>query len=138
MLAINGLNDDGNAEINTSAGPLKLQSHGLFGIDILDGKVSINTNGDITTKGELTAKKVNIDTTDVLSASLGEGTIPVGSTSAVIATTAITNKSKIFLTPKTKITLPISVTSQTASGSFKVELSSPASVTIKFNWWIIN
>ncbi|MBU4016147.1 hypothetical protein KKF69_01570, partial [Patescibacteria group bacterium] len=126
------------ASINTLSGPLKLQSDGLNGLDILNGKIAIDTKGNITTQGEITAKKINIDTTDTLSASLGEGTIPVGSSSAVIETTTVTAKSRIFLTPKTKITVPLSVTSQTAGNSFKVETVTPVSQNVKFNWWIVN
>ena len=138
MMAINGLNDDGFAEINTVAGPLKLQSHGLFGLDILNGKVTIAENGNMKVDGEVTLKKLNIDTTDVASASLGTATIISGQSAVTVTTTAVTAKSRIFVTPITKYTEPLSIGTQTAGDSFTVELPSPATKNVKFNWWIVN
>ena len=134
VLAINGLNNDGFAEINTLSGPLKLQSDGFNGVDILSGKIVIDTNGNMKVQGEITVKKLNVDTEDVASASLGTATLPAGDTTIVIETTAVTDKSKVFLTPKTKVLLPLSVTKQTAGDSFTVEVSSPTTKDVEFNW----
>ncbi|HEY1247515.1 MAG TPA: hypothetical protein VGE97_00875, partial [Nitrososphaera sp.] len=75
---------------------------------------------------------------DVAAASLGEATVKEGSASVVVETSAVSSKSAIFVTPKTKISQPLSVTQQTAGESFKVEMDSPADRDIKFSWWIVN
>jgi hypothetical protein len=141
LLAINGLDDCDSetcATINTSSSPLRLQSHGLYGLDILNGKVTITKNGNIKTTGEITTKKINIDTPDVASASLGIATLKRGSVSTVIETTSVSTQSAIFLTPLTKTSLPLSVTTQKENKSFTVETASPAPEDIRFNWWIVN
>lgn len=143
LLSIDGLaggdsGDNSYASINTSAGPLKLQSDGYNGIDLVKGNVTIDTSGNVKTKGEITAKKINIDTKNVQSASLGTGTLSSGMSKIVIHTTAVTDDSKIFITPKTATTLPLSVTSQKDGDSFTVEMAAPATKDVKFNWWIIN
>lgn len=73
VLSIHGLDDQGQASINTLAGDLKLQSAGVGGIDMVAGKFTIDTKGnvnvqgnatfakDVTVKGKLQAK--NIDAT---------------------------------------------------------------------------
>jgi len=143
LLGIDGLaqdNGSGNsfASINTSSGPLKIQSFGLSGVDFENGKLTIATDGSLTTQGEVTATKYNVDTSAVAGASLGTATLQAGDTSVVINTAAVTAKSAIFVTPKTKTDQPLSVTTQTAGKSFKVEITTPASQDIKFNWWIVN
>ncbi len=67
LMSIEGLNDAGVASINTSAGPLMIQSNGFNGVDFLGGKVAIETSGnlkvngnaffakDVTVKGKLAA-----------------------------------------------------------------------------------
>ena len=144
LLAINGLNDPSAgsgqvfASIDTTAQPLHLQSHGLFGLDILDGKVTIAANGDMNVDGAITVKKVNIDTSDVAGASLGTGTIVVGQSSVVIHTTAVGSASKVFLTPITDVDAPLYISAQSANTSFTVKMSTPATSTVKFNWWVVN
>jgi hypothetical protein len=138
LLSIEGLSENGFATLNTSAGPLKIQSDGINGIDILNGKIVIEPNGNMKVDGTVTVKKLNVDTEEVASASLGEAILPVGDTKVTINTTSVTEESKIFVTPKTKSSLPLSVTGQENGTSFTVELALPADKDIKFNWWIIN
>ncbi|MBI2032008.1 MAG: hypothetical protein HYT08_05355, partial [Candidatus Levybacteria bacterium] len=143
LLSIHGLdsslnNGDGGASIN-SIGDLNLQSNGLGGINILSGKVTIDTNGNIKTEGEITAKKVNIDTTASNAASLGSGTLLAGDTSVVVDTAAVTNKSRIFVTA-TSLTggQPLVVTNKAAGSGFTVEIERRYSRDIKFDWWIVD
>ena len=70
LMTIQGLDQIGQASINT-VGDLKLQDQGAGGLDILNGKIKIDTKGNFVSKGEITARKINISTGDVLSASLG-------------------------------------------------------------------
>jgi hypothetical protein len=61
VLSIKGLDTDGNASINTLGGNLKLQSTGVGGIDILAGKFTIDTKGNLDVEGNATfAKDVTI------------------------------------------------------------------------------
>jgi len=143
LLGINGLDQSNGtgqayASINTSSGPLMIQPEGFNGVDFLNGKMKIDTKGDVNTQGAITANKINIDTQSVAGASLGQGTLQAGQTSVTINTTAVGNNSAVFITPKTKTAQPLSVTSQTAGKSFTVEIASPESEDIDFNWWIVN
>ena len=135
LLAINGLNDDGYAEINTIAGPLKLQSHGLFGLDILDGKVTIAANGDMTVDGEVTVQKLNIDTTNVAAASAGFEIIPAGTTTVDVDTTALTTDSLIFATPDSPVAIGAK---KKDSNTFTIKLDAIQATSVKVNWWIVN
>lgn len=146
LLAINGLDNNGFASINTNAGALKLQSHGLYGLDILDGKVTIAQNGDITTKGEITAKAVNtdklnitMDTTSspsaILSTSAGSIVIPAGQDSIDVSTDTLTPKSLIFVTPDQAITIGAKAKD---SNTFTIKLQKAQQMNIKVNWWLIN
>lgn len=135
LLAINGLNNDGVATIDTIAGPLKIQSEGLQGIDFENSKVTIDTSGNITSQGEITIKKVNIDTTDVAGASAGVKIIPAGTTSIDVDTTALTPNSLIFVTPDS----PVAVGAKAKdSNTFTIKLNTVQSTQVKVNWWIVN
>lgn len=134
-LVINGQEND----IHTLAGDLRLQATGLGGIDILNGKVTIDTSGNITTEGIVTASKLNISPHDVLGASIGSGIIQAGKTSVTISTTQVTDKSKIFITATTKTgKQAILVTTKTPEKEFAVSIEDPYSSDIKFDWWIVN
>ena len=105
----------------------------------MDGKVVIETNGDITTTGEIKVKKLNIDNLDTTTASIGTGTIPAGETNVVINTTAVNNTSRIFVTATSatgKQTLIVPV--KTAGRSFTVKIEEAYTDDITFNWWIVN
>jgi hypothetical protein len=135
LLAINGLDADGFASINTTAGPLKLQSHGLFGLDILDGKVTIAANGDIKTQGAIAAKKYNVDTADVSAASAGTLIIKAGQTAVDVNTAALTSKSLIFVTPDSPVLIGAKAKD---ANTFTIKLQKAQAADIKANWWIIN
>ncbi|HSW96229.1 MAG TPA: hypothetical protein VLF89_00220, partial [Candidatus Saccharimonadales bacterium] len=141
LLTIDGLNENDTtpaASINTTGGPLKLQSLALNGIDILHGKIIIDTDGNMKTAANITAKKYNVDIEDIKSASLGEATIQAGESEVDIPTTTVTKDSKIFVTAESLITQPLIVTSKKAGKSFTVQMASPAITDVKFNWWIVN
>jgi hypothetical protein len=147
VMTINGLDTNGQASINT-VGDLKLQDQGLGGIDIMAGKVKIDTDGNVNILNTLTAKvvntqKLNITTTDdaasssaVLSASLGTITIPAGDTQAIATTSALTSKSSIFATPQDT---PVAIsTEKTAANTFLIKIAAPQDEDLKVNWWIVN
>jgi hypothetical protein len=60
-------------------------------------------------------------------------------TSIEIETTKVKGTSRIFITPTTStLGKTLFVQSKEASSSFTVEIDSPASEEIKFDWFIVN
>lgn len=141
LLSIHGLdlsvnNGNGGATIN-SVGDLNLQNNGLGGINILAGKVTIDTKGNIKTEGEITAKKVEANNYTVLGQdSIGSGTIPAGATSVEISTSVASESSKIFLTATSLTDKQITVVRK-SDGKFKVGIPAPTTSPISFDWWIV-
>lgn len=138
LLNIEGLDAFGESAINTLGGPLKLQSLGINGVEMVGGKVAINADGSMVVTGELTTKKVKIDTTEETSATIGKGKVRAGETTAIIETTSITADSLVFVTATTKTGRTLSVTAQVTGESFTVELSGAETKDITFNWWIVD
>jgi hypothetical protein len=150
VLGINGLDDDGLASINT-IGTLKLQDHLTGGLDILSGKITIDTDGNMLIKESITAKtvttqKLNI-TTDTtasssatLSASAGVSTMTTGIDTLTIQTSAITTNSLIYITFQGNYSpaLRYWTDGKVAGKSFTVHLDAPVANSVKFNWWIVN
>ena len=139
LLTIDGTGEDiatPAASINTLSGPLKLQSLALGGLDILNGKVTIDTNGNVQIAESITAKKYNVSTKDTLSASAGKAEIPAGKTFIDIHTSALTHDSLIFATP---IATPSAVsTSLIGTDTFEIRMKEPLSQNLDVSWWIIN
>jgi hypothetical protein len=135
LLTITGLDEEGNASINTTAGPLRLQSDGFNGVDILNGKIVIDTKGNMKVNGTVTVKKLNVDTEDVAGASLGTVIIPIGRTSIEVDTSALTNKSKIFVTAER----PVAIGAKAKDDdTFTITLDNPQLTEVKISWWVIN
>ncbi|HSA83677.1 MAG TPA: hypothetical protein VLF20_02210, partial [Patescibacteria group bacterium] len=135
LLSIKGLSH-GGASISTLNGDLRLQDRGLGGIDLFDGVMTIDNTGNVITEGEITTKKINIDTTETLSASLGTITILEGQTQVIVTTTALTEDSRIFATPS-DVPVAISTTKRNET-SFIIRIAEPQDEDIKINWWIVN
>lgn len=141
LLSIDGLdsaNGTTSASINTLSEPLRLQSYALAGVDILDGKVTIDKSGNLKIQESVAAKKYNVDTTDVRSASLGKSVLPAGETRITVETTAVTEDSAIFLTPIGEVTTPLFIAEQKQGASFTVGISKEEQKEIKFSWWVVN
>ncbi|KKQ76399.1 MAG: hypothetical protein US99_C0073G0001, partial [Candidatus Daviesbacteria bacterium GW2011_GWF2_38_6] len=118
------------------------------GLDIFNGKVTIDKEGNIQTQGKITASevetnKLTISNTQIasssatLAASIGTGTLPANTIKITIPSTLVTLSSKIFITPTTSTDKVLSVTNIIAGESFDVSLVSPGPDEIKFNWWIV-
>ena len=132
LLKIDGIANS----INAIGTDLKLQDSALAeNIDIFNGRVTMTTNGDIKTVGEITAKKYNVDTSDVAGASAGSTVIPTGEEFILVETTALTSDSLIFVTPNKA--LPIG-SWRYDEATFVIELDAPATEDIEVNWWIVN
>ncbi|KKS54274.1 MAG: hypothetical protein UV61_C0002G0017 [Candidatus Gottesmanbacteria bacterium GW2011_GWB1_43_11] len=142
VLTIDGLDMDSSssATINTLSGPLKLQSLGLAGIDILNGKVTIDQNGnmkvlgDLTVSGNLTAQKLIMQ-----GDSVGEATVSAGKVSTEVKTPLVTDKSHIFTSLRSltgKQSLFISNIAPNVS--FTVSLEEIFTKDVTFDWWVVN
>ena len=144
LLSINGLDPStgsgqAGATINTLSGNLYLQSLGLGGIDILNGKITIDTKGNIEVAGTITASKINIDTKDKESASIGSGVIAASQTSVAISSTSATENSKIFVTATTPTgKQSLFVSKKTAGVGFVVAIEQSYNEDITFDWWVVN
>jgi len=85
--------------INVSGDVLKLQNeYGAGNIEVFGGKIVMTNTGSIKVLGEVTARKYNVDTSDVAGASAGKAQILVGGNEVIIETNALTDKSLIFVT----------------------------------------
>jgi hypothetical protein len=158
LLSINGLIDDtsevcrgrnttsevgpcSGSTINTLSGNLYLQSEGLGGIDILAGKISIDTKGNMVVRGSITAKKINIDVEDESSASLGSAVLLADQTSLNISSSAATQTSKIFVTatgPTGNRTLFVKKKTEGVGFTVSIEGEGGHSQDISFDWWVVN
>jgi hypothetical protein len=105
-------------------------------ISFNSGAVSIDSQGNITSLGEITAKKYNVNTSDVLGSSVGKSTIPAGLQELVVDTTAVSTSSSIFVTPEGN-PIPVS-TEATQSGEFIIRIPETLPTDLKVNWWVIN
>jgi hypothetical protein len=136
ILSIHGL----EGQVNTLGGPLQLQSYAIENIEMENGKVIVDTAGNITTQAAVKAVKYNVDTTVASNASAGEGTIAAGTLQLTIPTSAVTNKSLIYVTfsddysPATRYWID----TKTTGTSFTIKLDKTVTANTKFNWWIVN
>jgi hypothetical protein len=130
--------DGKEGKINTLATPLDIQSDGLADVQIMAGKVIIDTQGNIQVKGEVTAEKYNVEVSNEDKASIGEGMIELGTTEVTIRTEAITDDSKVFVTSHVALDVPLAVINKKKGQSFTVRLKYAQNQDVKFDWWIVN
>lgn len=129
LLTINGFNNV-FASLNTLSDDLYLQNEGIGGINVLNGKFTIDKNGNVK------VQKLNIDEEG---SSIGGGLITSGSMFLDISTTAVTSKSRIFVAPTSETGgQPLIVKSKTAGRGFRVIIEKPHTSNISFDWFIIN
>jgi len=136
---------DIDSSIESIAQPLKLQPSGLEGIDILGGTIVIDNQGNIISQKELTVRKLNIgiDPMDSFvatpSASIGEGVLEQYALSVTIPTTAVTENSKVFVTPRTSTGGQSLIVDEIIPGeSFSILIEQFYYQDIKFDWWIVD
>ena len=158
-----GFNSSTPDESEPTSGVLYLQKSYLAqGLDIFNGKVTIDKNGNLTAQkiiaSEVVTNKLTIsnnpvatssaNTSDggtksllggeVRGASIGSDIIPAGSMEIPVFTSAATDSSKIFLTATSQTGGQSLVVSETVDKTgFVVSLDRAYSKDIKFNWWII-
>ena len=115
-------------------------------VDVLNGALLVEPNGNVTVKGILLAQKV--ETTDVTtenvtikaaSKSVGNGTILKGQTQLVIDNTLIKAGSKVFVTATSSTGGQALIVKEKLDGvSFTVELDRPVAEDVAFDWWVVN
>jgi hypothetical protein len=133
FLSINGL----EGEINTLGTDLYLQKNGISGINMLDGKIVIDTQGNMKVAGTVVADAVESRSYTVIGdQSIGSGTIPAGATFIEISTPIASSSSKIFLTATTLTDKQITVVNK-SDGKFKVAIPAITATPITFDWWIV-
>ncbi|MBU3979524.1 hypothetical protein KKE68_07575 [Patescibacteria group bacterium] len=137
LLAINGL-DNCCAAINTLSGALMLQSQGLNGIDMMDGKVTVDTKGNLVVREMVTAKKYAVDTSDKESASFGQAVLSAGEKRVTVETSAVATGSGVFLTPEGEIVSPLYIVEKEQGVSFTAGISKAEPQDVRFHWWVVN
>jgi hypothetical protein len=114
---------------NDNCGVLFLQNSPLAqGVDFFNGQVVIDKTG------KLTAQKIALPT-EVL----GEAIIPANTLEIPVFTAAITNKSKVFLTPSSSTGGQAIILGEIVPGTgFVAKLDHTFEANIKFNWLIMD
>ncbi|GIW60433.1 MAG: hypothetical protein KatS3mg087_1499 [Patescibacteria group bacterium] len=115
-------------------------------VDILNGALVVNPDGNVTVNGTLTAEKV--ETTDVTtenvtilaaSKTIGSGVIPAGETEIVVPNELVAAGSKIFITATSSTGGQAIIVKEKVGGEkFVVAIDRPTPNDITFDWWIIN
>ncbi|MFA6973900.1 MAG: hypothetical protein WC238_04165 [Parcubacteria group bacterium] len=112
----------------------------LLGIDV-------TKPGDIALLGALTAKKVVVDgvetgaititVIDKDAATIGTAVIKAGDTKSIISSKAITNTTKVFVTPQAEKPFLWSMTDK-KNGEFSIVLDALQTKDVSFDWWIVD
>jgi hypothetical protein len=130
-----------NAEMDTTntelcdSQTLYIQKSGSGNLNIFDGKMVFSPNGSVIVEGPITTEKLIIDTSLPISASAGQIIIPAGQTVIEVNTTAITDKSMIYVTPER----PVSIGSKVIStGKFEIILKQAETEDLPVNWMIVD
>ena len=138
---------ENGSEINV-LGTLYLQKSYLAeGLNIFNGKITIDKDGNITTQGKIVATEVKTQKLTIsnpvatssatLAASIGTATMPANLSKVTISTTEASESAKVFITPTTPTDKVLSVTNIKNKQSFDVSTLTPTLTDINFNWWIV-
>lgn len=138
-LTVDGtLSFENGSEINVLSGPLFLQRSSLAGgLDIFDGKISLDRDGTLKATS-LIANQLKINDNQ----SAGRAKIPSGQTEAVVENPYVDENSIVLLTPDTPLSQTLGVTEKirqtsTSNARFKVRLYQPEAFDIDFSYLII-
>ena len=147
--------------INTLSAPLKLQSLALAPIELMAGKVRIDTNGDVTITGNLYVAG-KIETKEVktekliiaegiatpsgqvvegeieTNATAGKATIPAETSEITIKNPNIGDYTLVYITPTSSTQNNVLYVKSKANGYFTVGFTQPIPIDVEFNWWVID
>ncbi|MEN9389537.1 MAG: YapH protein, partial [Candidatus Parcubacteria bacterium] len=108
-------------------------------IDFFDTGIVFTPDGSIIAQGDVKAATVTTDELIIANSTLGSATLHANQTSIEIETTKVKGTSRIFITPTTStLGKSLFVEAKETGSSFTVEIDSPASEDIKFDWFIVN
>ncbi len=113
---------------------------GVGELNYFAGKIGVGTTNpafEVDVMGTISAKKYTVGGNNG-SASAGSGTISASTGSTTINTTAVKSNSLIFVTSRTNVNSPLSVTSRVANSSFTVSIGATQSQNVEFDWWIVD
>lgn len=126
---------------------LKLQTDSFAGnVDIFNGKIIFNTDGDIITLSDIQARMIGAESFAVRTgkdanghdtSSVGIGTVKAGSKESVISNNNVTAASKIFVTPRTSTKGQTLFVSAVEQGAFTVNIDTTLSNDLLFDYWIL-
>ncbi|OGK51563.1 hypothetical protein A2966_05190 [Candidatus Roizmanbacteria bacterium RIFCSPLOWO2_01_FULL_41_22] len=149
QLVVDGtLSIENGSEINV-IGTLYLQKSSLADkLDIFNGKVTIDNEGNLISQGTITAQEIKTNKLTIssqpiasssatLATSIGSDTISANETKTTIISSEVSDSSKVFITTTTNTDKVLSVTNIKNEESFDVEILTPSLVDINFNWWIV-
>jgi hypothetical protein len=116
---------------------------------IADKSVEIDEQGNIVASGSATVTRLNIsdmsDSTSTKSAeatpsaTIGTALLPAGQKGLFVETSAITEKSLIYITPISSTGNQVLYVKTKSTGSgFTIDIDTVIDRDIKFNWWIVN
>lgn len=125
----------GSATINTLTNDLYLQNLEVGGINFLNGKVTIDKDGNLKVLNTITAQKIEADIFSSTKAS-GSGVLPANTASVDVLSDNATENARIFVTATTLTDKVLTVTNKT-SGKFTVSIKTVEPQDIKFDWFII-
>jgi hypothetical protein len=124
------------ASLSTLSGPLRLQANALGDVEIMGGKVTIDTSGNLKVEGTVTTKIIAAEEYQVLGdKTAGRVEIPAGQISVTIEIPALSDNSLIFITPDEPATVSAK---KTASTSAEIRLKDVAPAPVNVSWWVIN
>ncbi len=147
---------DYGKQINVLGNTLFLQNDSLAGncelstvncqlLDIGAGAITIDKNGNLLTKGTITAqniqtKEITVDTADVNAKSAGSATLATGKNQVTIFTTLVKPNAKILITPTTPTGgKQLYVATKSEFEGFTVALDQAVATNkIEFDWLIVN
>jgi hypothetical protein len=143
LLTIN----DMDASINSLGETLKIQSLGLSNIELMSGKIVIDTEGNIKVEGNIEAKTVAAEEFKVTGTKSADSAIlRAGELTLTVSTEAVLPESRVFTqitsTPENAGTalentgISLVVTKLPGTG-FEVRLPIPAITDIPFDWFVI-
>jgi len=80
----------------------------------------------------LTIKKLSVE-----GETLGESVLPAGEVQILITNSMITEQSRVFVTPKVAVAVPLAVIELKPGESFTVAIVQAQEVDIPFSWWLV-
>jgi len=127
----NGETDDELCTTQT----LFLQKTLAGNIDIFNGKILLEPNGDMKVEGTVEAKQFSVDIAEEESATAGKVTVEAGEDKVEVKTKAITETALILVTPERPVAIG-SKMNETGDG-FIITLKESEAEDLKVNWLLV-